>query len=113
MAIIMDGKKLATKIMQECKELVDDDIKNGLVPSLTICQVGDDPASNIYIKNKMKACQELGITCLINKMSDNTCQRFLEAQTRKSSANPCMLQLPVPKHLDSNKAIDAIEPFPM
>lgn len=111
MAIIMDGKKLADRIKQECKEFINDDIKNGLVPSLTICQVGDDPASNIYIKNKMKACQELGITCLINKISDNTCQSFIEAQTRKSSANPCMLQLPVPKYLDANRAIDAIEPF--
>ena len=107
MAIIMDGKALAEKIKDACK------YTNGKVrrPVLTVCQVGNDPASDIYVRNKEKACREAGIIFLHERVPEYVEQPMLEAQLRRGSKEACMLQLPIPKHLDANKAIDAIEPF--
>ena len=107
MAIIMDGKALAEKIKEACKYTN----KKVRRPVLTVCQVGDDPASNIYVRNKEKACREAGIIFLHNRMPEYIEQPMLEAQLRRDSKEACMLQLPIPQHLDANKAIDAIEPF--
>ena len=107
MAIIMDGKALAEKIKNACK------YTNGKVrlPVLTVCQVGNDPASDIYVRNKEKACREAGIIFLHERVPEYVEQPMLEAQLRRGSKEACMLQLPIPQHLDANKAIDAIEPF--
>lgn len=107
MAIIMDGKALAEKIKEACKYTN----KKVRRPVLTVCQVGDDPASNIYVRNKEKACREAGIIFLHNRMPEYIEQPMLEARLRRDSKEACMLQLPIPQHLDANKAIDAIEPF--
>ena len=107
MAIIMDGKALAEKIKEACKYTN----KKVRRPVLTVCQVGDDPASNIYVRNKEKAFREAGIIFLHNRMPEYIEQPMLEAQLRRDSKEACMLQLPIPQHLDANKAIDAIEPF--
>lgn len=107
MAIIMDGKALAEKIKDACK------YTNGKVrrPVLTVCQVGNDPASDIYVRNKEKACREAGIIFLHERVPEYVEQPMLEARLRRDSKEACMLQLPIPQHLDANKAIDAIEPF--
>lgn len=107
MAIIMDGKALAEKIKDACKYTN----KKVRRPVLTVCQVGDDSASNIYVRNKEKACREAGIIFLHNRMPEYIEQPMLEARLRRDSKEACMLQLPIPQHLDANKAIDAIEPF--
>jgi len=107
MAIIMDGKALAEKIKNACK-YTNEKVRR---PVLTVCQVGNDPASDIYVRNKEKACREAGIIFLHERVPEYVEQPMLEAQLRRGSKEACMLQLPIPKHLDANKAIDAIEPF--
>lgn len=107
MAIIMDGKALAEKIKDACK-YTNEKVRR---PVLTVCQVGNDPASDIYVRNKEKACREAGIIFLHERVPEYVEQPMLEAQLRRGSKEACMLQLPIPKHLDANKAIDAIEPF--
>ena len=107
MAIIMDGKALAEKIKDACK-YTNEKVRR---PVLTVCQVGNDPASDIYVRNKEKACREAGIIFLHERVPEYVEQPMLEAQLRRGSKEACMLQLPIPQHLDANRAIDAIEPF--
>ena len=114
MAIIIDGKELAKTTREnlrlDCEELK----KNGIVPKLAVIMVGDDVASRVYVKNKSKACEEIGIEYeeyILN--SDITMEKLLEliqSLNNKKEINGILLQSPIPKHLDILKAFRAIIP---
>ena len=111
MAEIISGKALASKIKQEIKQEVE---QLGIKPSFAIVQIGDNPASNTYVRNKIKDCQECGIESRLYRYDSSIVQDFLENFFERMSAdksiNALMLQLPIPKHLDAQKIIDKIAP---
>ena len=111
MAEIISGKALASKIKQEVKQEVE---QLGIKPSFAIVQIGDNPASNTYVRNKIKDCQECGIESRLYRYNSSITQDFLEDFFERMSAdksiNALMLQLPIPKHLNTQKIIDKIAP---
>lgn len=111
MAEIISGKDLASKIKQEIKQEVE---QLGIKPSFAIVQIGDNPASNTYVRNKIKDCQECGIESRLYRYNSSITQDFLEDFFERMSAdksiNALMLQLPISKHLDAQKIIDKIAP---
>ena len=112
MAIIIDGKNLAKKIRQELKEECDELKNNGINPKLAVIMVGDDPASKVYIRNKSKACEDVGIEYEEFILKDETTQEKLIELIKKlnndKTTNGILLQSPIPKHLNINEAFKAI-----
>lgn len=111
MAQIIDGKALAASLKQEVRDGVS---RLGKTPGLAVILVGDDPASRIYVRNKLKACEKAGIKSfesrLPAKVSQNDVAAEIEAFNRNPDVHGILLQLPVPDHLDSGALIQAIDP---
>ena len=105
MAVILDGKKLANKIKQQLRERVK---KLSTAPTLSVIQVGDNPASNIYIRNKQKACDEIGIVSYTAKLDEHISQKNLNLFISQARSDGVMLQLPLPSHLNADEAIENI-----
>ena len=112
MAVIIDGKSLAKKIRSNLKKECDELKKDGITPKLAVIMVGDNPASKIYVKNKSKVCNEVGIEYKEFLLDDNTTQEELINLIRKlnkdKQINGILLQSPVPSHLNINEAFKAI-----
>lgn len=112
MATIIDGKNLAKKIRQELKEECDELKNNGINPKLAVIMVGDDPASKVYVRNKSKACEDVGIEYEEFILKDETTQEKLIELIKKLNndkiINGILLQSPIPKHLNINEAFKAI-----
>ena len=112
MAIIIDGKNLAKKIRQELKEECDEVKKNNINPKLAVIMVGDDPASKVYVRNKSRACNEIGIDYEEFILKEETTQEELIKLIKKlnddNNINGILLQSPIPKHLNINEAFKAI-----
>lgn len=87
---------------------------HGRQPGLAVILVGDDPASHVYVANKLKACQEVGIRSLEHKLPENTSPEHLKKVIEELNADPqvdgVLMQLPLPKHLNSDEAIEWISP---
>lgn len=109
MAEIISGKILANKIKQEVKQEID---QLGIKPHFAIIQIGDNPASNTYVRNKIKDCEECGIESHLYHYGDireqHSLEIFLERLSASKDIHAIMLQLPIPKHLDTQKAINKI-----
>ena len=112
MATIIDGKNLAKKIRQELKEECDELKKKNINPKLAVIMVGDDPASKVYVRNKSKACEDVGIEYEEFILKDETTQEKLIELIKKlnndKTINGILLQSPIPKHLNINEAFKAI-----
>ncbi len=102
---IIDGKALAAEIRAELKTKIE---KRERKPGLAVVIVGDDPASRIYVRNKIKACGELGIRSYSYELPENSSQKAVEALLDKlaldKDVDGILLQLPLPKHLDADSA---------
>ena len=113
MAVLIDGKELARKIRMELKEEVIELKSNGITPKLAVIMVGDDKASKVYVKNKSKACEEIGIEYeefLLE--ADTTMEELLdliEKLNNRKDIHGILLQSPIPKNLDINKAFNKID----
>ena len=113
MAQIIDGKELAKKIRMDLKNEVEYLKNNGINPKLAVIMVGNNPASKVYVKNKSKACEEIGIEYEEFLMDENiTMEQLLnlieELNTRKD-INGILLQSQIPNHLDINQAFNKID----
>ena len=111
---IIDGKLTSSTIKDELKERVEELKKQGKTGSLAVIQVGNDPASSIYVKNKKKACEYIGIGSVSYELSENTTKEKLldtidELNKRKDIIG-ILVQLPLPKHIDEDEVIKAISP---
>jgi len=111
MAIIIDGKKISADVRREIKE------KTALMdkkPGLAVVIVGEDPASKVYVKNKRKACAEVGFYSELYELEESTSEEELLALVEKLNRDPAingiLVQLPLPKHLDADVVIRAIDP---
>lgn len=111
MAIILDGKKLRDKIFCDLKDKLD---KMPKKPTLAVILVGNDPASQIYVRNKKKTAENLGINSVVINYPSNISQNELLAKIEElnndNSVNAILVQLPLPEHIDKFKIIDAIKP---
>ena len=112
MAVIIDGKQLAKKIRGELKTECDKLKEKAIQPKLAVIMVGDNPASKVYVKNKSKACDEIGIDYEEYLLSENVTQEELIETIKKlnedESVNGILLQSPIPSHLDINQAFKTI-----
>lgn len=112
MATIIDGKNLAKKIRQNLKIECDELKENGVNPKLAVIMVGDNPASKVYVKNKSKACEEVGIEYKEYLLGEDTKQKELIKLIKELNNNKeihgILLQSPIPNHLNINEAFKAI-----
>lgn len=114
MAVLIDGKKLAKEIREElkikCKELKE----KGIKPRLAVVMVGDDKASHVYVKNKSKVCDEIGIEFEEHLLDSDIEQKVLidliEKLNKNRNVHGILLQSPIPAHLDINEAFRIISP---
>ena len=111
---LIDGKAISQTIKDELKARVAQLKKRGHDGSLAVIQVGNDPASSIYVKNKKKACEYIGIGSVSYELSENTSEKellkIIDELNNKPEIIGILVQLPVPKHIDEDKIIRAISP---
>ena len=115
MAKIIDGKAISAAIREEIKADTESFAKEyGFRPGLAVIIVGEDPASQVYVRNKRRACEEVGFYSEAYELPANTTQEELNALVDKLNANDkihgILCQLPLPKHLDENEVILRIDP---
>ncbi|AFZ51273.1 bifunctional methylenetetrahydrofolate dehydrogenase/methenyltetrahydrofolate cyclohydrolase FolD [Dactylococcopsis salina] len=111
----LDGKALAQSTQSQLKQRVEElKLKQGRAPGLAVIIVGDDPASAVYVRNKEKACEKIGITSFGQHFPSNTTQAELEAKIATlnddSRVDGILVQLPLPDHLDAIQALYKIAP---
>lgn len=114
MAKIIDGKHISQEIKDELKQEVAALKASGRECALAVIQVGNDPASSVYVRNKKKACEYIGIRSLSYELDENTSEDELLALIDQLNADPSvhgiLCQLPLPKHMDEDKVIKRISP---
>ena len=112
MATIIDGKTLAKKIRENLKIECDELKEKGIKPKLAVIMVGDDPASKVYVRNKSRACDEIGIEYQEYLLNENITQDELLELIKKlnndETVNGILLQSPIPENLDINEAFKTI-----
>ena len=109
--IILDGKKVSEKILNKVKEKVDLMIKK---PHLAVVLVGEDPASRVYVRNKQKAAERVGIISTVIELSEQVSEEellnIIEQLNLDDNITGILVQLPLPKQIDKNKIVTAISP---
>jgi len=113
-ANIIDGKQIGQEIRDGVKATIEDRLQRGLpVPGLATVLVGENPASQVYVRNKQKACAEVGINSFGYNLPEDSTQDEVETLVRKLNADPAvngiLVQLPLPRHLDEEKVLSAID----
>ena len=115
MTQIIDGKAISTQIKDELKEQVAEMKAKGITLCLAVIQVGADPASCVYVRNKKKACEYIGIESLSYELPEETTEEQLIDLIRELNArkdvNGILVQLPLPKGLNEEKILDEIDPL--
>ena len=114
MTVLIDGKELAKKTRQNLKIDCDNLKVKGIIPKLAVIMVGDNPASKVYVKNKSKACEEVGIEyeefLLDEKITQKDLISLIEQLNEREDVTGILLQSPIPAHLDINEAFRTISP---
>jgi methylenetetrahydrofolate dehydrogenase (NADP+) / methenyltetrahydrofolate cyclohydrolase len=114
MAQVIDGKAIAAKVRGELTARIADLKSKGVVPGLAVVLVGEDPASKVYVSMKEKACSDVGIFSDEYKLSADTSEAELLSLIAKLNADPringILVQLPLPKHINTEKVLEAISP---
>ena len=111
MSIRIDGKQISAQIKDELKERVE---KEKLEVTLAVIQVGNDPASTVYVGNKKKACEYIGIRSLAYEVPEETTEeellQLIKELNDRDDVNGILVQLPLPAHMDEDKVIQTISP---
>lgn len=114
MAQLIDGKLISAQIKDELKAEVAQMKEKGINPCLAVIQVGNDPASSVYVNNKKKACAYIGIESLSYELEETVSQdallELIFELNENEKVNGILVQLPLPKHIDENAVIEAIIP---
>ena len=114
MAKIIDGKKISAEIKEELKEQTAQLKEAGIEGTLAVIQVGNDPASGVYVRNKKKACEYIGIHSRAYELPESTTQKellkLISDLNADEAVNGILVQLPVPPHIDEKTVINAISP---
>ncbi|MDK2854946.1 MAG: methylenetetrahydrofolate dehydrogenase / methenyltetrahydrofolate cyclohydrolase [Bacillota bacterium] len=113
-AEILDGKKVAQEVRAALKEEVARLKAGGLTPGLAVVLVGEDPASKVYVKQKEKACREIGFASQVHRLPEDTGEerllRLIHELNADRAVHGILVQLPLPKQLDANRVVQAIDP---
>jgi len=111
---ILDGKKLSEKIKLEVKTEADKLKEKGVTPGLAVILVGNDPASQVYVGMKAKACKASGIYSIVHEFPETIAESELLDTIKRINQNPnihgLLIQLPLPKHIDTTKVLEAVDP---
>jgi methylenetetrahydrofolate dehydrogenase (NADP+) / methenyltetrahydrofolate cyclohydrolase len=111
---LMDGRKLGAEIRSELKIEVDALKKKGITPGLAVVLVGEDPPSQIYVRSKGRACEEIGMNSWTHILPEKTTERKLLNLVKKLNEDPkvhgILVQSPVPKQIDEQKVLNTIDP---
>jgi len=111
---LIDGKKLSNEIQEEIAKEVSKLKEKGVVPGLAVLLVGNDPASHTYVGMKEKACEKVGFYSIVHKMPDTISQQEIIETIEMMNNNPridgILVQLPLPKHIDTTKILEVIDP---
>lgn len=114
MAMLLKGKEVSQRIKDEIKEEVQQLKKQGINPGLAVIIVGDDPASRVYVNNKKTACEYCGIHSEEYALPEQTSQEelleLIDKLNNKNDISGILCQLPLPKHIDEQAVINAINP---
>lgn len=114
MAFLIDGKKISKELKDELREEVANLKEAGKECALAVIQVGNDPASSVYIGNKKKACEYIGIKSVAYELPEETNEQelldIIDKLNKDKSIHGILCQLPLPKHIDEDKVIKAIDP---
>ena len=115
MATRIDGKLISAQIREEIKvETAEFEQANGFLPGLAVIIVGENPASQVYVRNKKKACEEVGFYSRVYELPESTAQAELNALVDELNADEAihgiLVQLPLPKHLDETEVLLRINP---
>lgn len=111
-AQIIDGKAISAKIKEEMKREVAELRGTGIFPGLAVILVGENPASVVYVRNKGKACHDVGIHSEEHRLTGNTSEedllRLIDRLNKDDKINGILVQLPLPKHINEKKILEAI-----
>ena len=114
MPLLIDGKKISTEIKDELKVTVEELKKQGVETCLAVMQVGDDPASSIYVRNKKRACAYVGIESLSYELPEETTEdelvKLVKELNENDNVHGILVQLPLPKHINADTIIRTISP---
>ena len=110
---IIDGQAIAGEIKEECRVKAEEYREKGIEITLAVVQVGSDPASGVYVRNKKRACEACGIRSLSYELPEETCEvellELIEKLNRDEAVNGILVQLPLPGQIDEKKVIQAID----
>jgi methylenetetrahydrofolate dehydrogenase (NADP+)/methenyltetrahydrofolate cyclohydrolase len=113
-AALIDGKLIAANLRTEIRHEVEKLKAGGIRPALAVILVGDDPASHVYVGNKVKACQEVGIESIERRLPENATAAeigtLIKSLNDDTAVHGILLQLPLPKHINSDPLIQMIAP---
>lgn len=114
MAHIIDGKEISRQIKAELKETLDKWAAQQITATLAVVQVGHDPASDVYVRNKKRTCTELGIRSLSYELPESVSQKELlclvEELNGREDVDGILVQLPLPSHIDEKTVLNAVSP---
>lgn len=114
MPLLIDGKKISTEIKDELKVTVEELKKQGVETCLAVIQVGDDPASSIYVRNKKRACAYVGIESVSYELPEETTEdqlvKLVKELNENDNVHGILVQLPLPKHINADMIIRTISP---
>jgi methylenetetrahydrofolate dehydrogenase (NADP+) / methenyltetrahydrofolate cyclohydrolase len=113
-ATIIDGNALSAQLRNDVMRRAQALKARGITPGLAVVLVGDNPASQVYVRNKVKACADAGLHSVLERyeadMPEAALLARIDALNKDPSIHGILVQLPVPKHIDANKVIEAIAP---
>lgn len=114
MAILLDGKKLSASLREELKARVEQLKARGITPGLGVIRVGDDAASEVYVRNKARMCERLGMHSVVLHLPEDTTQEQLLARIDEMNRDPALhgilVQLPLPPHIQEDAVTARIDP---
>ncbi len=113
-AKILDGKKLASEIKADVRERTERLKESGVTPGLAVVLVGEDPASKVYVGQKEKGCRDAGFASFLHRLPETTTQgellALIERLNSDRTVHGILVQLPLPRHIDSDAVLSAIRP---
>jgi len=113
-AQLIDGNALSRQLRMQVAQRTTALKNRGITPGLAVILVGDNPASQVYVRNKVKACEDVGFSSVLEKYDASLTEEQLLARVEALNNDPAihgiLVQLPLPKHIDDHKVIEAISP---
>ena len=113
-AKIIDGKHVSQVLREKMKQRTQNLLQKNIHPGLAVILVGEDPASQVYVRNKAKACEDIGVHSRVIRLAGDTSEADLLEQIESLNQDPSihgiLVQLPLPTHIDSGKVLETISP---